>query len=143
MSKSAPSAASNAVAATDNGPLPLRLAVLLLWIESGALAIAAVVELIQLFVDHPTNPAMAAALVAFLAGCAVLLAKLSAALIHRRVWGRGLAIVLQLFALPVAWFMTIGDANILIHIGGVALGVYCLATAACLLAPASRLALER
>ncbi len=123
----------------DDGPLPLRLAVLGLWIEAvfaGALAILALLEVLQ---GNTANPGIAVLLSLTTAGLAAALYWLGALLTRRRSWPRGAAIVIQLMALPVAFFMVTGESGVAVTIAGTVLGVYCLICAGLLLAPSSRL----
>jgi hypothetical protein len=128
--------------ATD-GPVSLRLAVLGLWIEAVALAGFAVFQGVEVFVATPENPGISAILAVVTAVLAVSMYRLGFLLTRRRSWPRAVAIVLQLMALPVAFFMLTGaDNGPLVQIAGVVMGVYCLGCAGSLLTPASRLALR-
>lgn len=125
----------------SDGPLTLRLAVLGLWIEAVFAAGLTIFQLVEVFVASPSDPVMAVLLAGFTGALAVLLYRLGTLLTNRRVWPRGVAIVAQLLAVPVAYFMITGEGDLPVKVGGVALGVYCLVCAGLLLAPSSRLAL--
>jgi hypothetical protein len=127
----------------DDGPLSLRLAVLLLWIEAALVAVLAAVNAIKLVTGHPEKPGLGAVLAAMVLAVAVLLAQLGRWLARRRRWARGPAIVLQLMALPVAWFMATGEGTGLTKAGGVVVAAFAVTGAALLLAPSSRLGLMR
>ncbi|MGH3430446.1 MAG: hypothetical protein ACRDQZ_23240 [Mycobacteriales bacterium] len=130
-------------AAAADGPVSLRLAVLGLWIEAVALAGFAVFQGVEVFLAAPKNPGISAILAVVTAVLAVSMYRLGFLLTKRRAWPRAAAIVLQLMALPVAFFMLTGAGNwILVQIAGLVIGVYCLGCAGSLLAPASRLALR-
>jgi hypothetical protein len=125
----------------DDGPTTLRLAILLLWAESALVGALAAVELVKLIGGRPAKPGLAAVLVAMIAATAVLLVQLGRWLARRRRWARGPAIVLQLLALPVAYFMITGAGSLATRIGGVLIALVALAGAGLLLAPSSRLGL--
>jgi hypothetical protein len=125
----------------DDGPVTLRAAVLVLWIEAAALGALTFVEVFKLVTGHPEKPGLAAVLVAMIGAAALLLAQLGRALVRRRLWARSPAIVLQLLAVPVAFYMITGESTILTRIGGVVIAVVTLLGAGLLLAPASRNAL--
>jgi hypothetical protein len=131
----------SAPAAADDGPTTLRLAILLLWAESALVGALAAVEVAKLIGGHPQKPGLAAVLAAMVAATAVLLAQLGRWLARRRRWARGPAIVLQLLALPVAYFMITGAGGLATRIGGVLITLVALAGAGLLLAPSSRLGL--
>jgi peptidoglycan/LPS O-acetylase OafA/YrhL len=128
-------------AETDDGPVTLRVAILLLWAESALVAALAAVEFGKLVTGHPQKPGLAAVLAAMIAGTAVLLALLGRWLARRRRWARGPAIVLQLLALPVAYFMITGAGGLATRAGGVLIAAVALVGAGLLLAPSSRLGL--
>jgi hypothetical protein len=123
----------------DDGPLSLRLGVLVLWIESVLVGGLAAVELWNLVTGDPERPGYAAVLVAMIAGAALLLALLGRWLARRRRWARGPAIVLQLLALPVAYFMITGAGGPFTKAAGVFIAIVAIGCAALLLAPSSRL----
>lgn len=129
--------------ATDDGdgPVTLRAAVLVLWIEAAALGVLTVVEVFKLITGDPEDPALALLLAVILAAVTFALVQLSRYLVRRRLWARSPAIVLQLMALPVSFFMVTGDNGTLTRIGGVLIAIVALIGAGLLLAPASRLAL--
>ena len=126
-------------ASDDDGPLSLRLAVLLLWVEAALVGVLAVLDALKLVTGHPEKPGLAAVLVAMVAAVALLLALLGRWLARRRRWARGPAIVLQLMALPVAYFMVTGEGSVATRVGGVLVAALALAGAGLLLAPDSRL----
>jgi hypothetical protein len=80
-------------------------------------------------------------LAAIIGATGLLLAQLGRFLVRRARWARGPAIVLQLMALPVAFFMITGEGGPLTRIGGGFIAVIALIGAGLLLAPASRAAL--
>ncbi len=123
----------------DDGPLPLRLAVLALWIETVLVAALAVFQLVEVFTASPADPGVALGLSLATGGLAIVLYRLGALLTQRRSWPRGAAIVLQLMALPVAFFMVTGEGGIVVAVAGLILGAYCLTCAVLLLVPNSRL----
>jgi hypothetical protein len=127
----------------DDGPLSLRLAVLVLWIEALLVAVLAIVDAMKLVTGHPEKPGWGAVLAAMVLAVALLLAQLGRWLVRRRRWARGPAIVLQLMALPVAWFMATGEGTGLTKVGGVVVAAFAVTGAALLLAPSSRLGLMR
>jgi hypothetical protein len=125
----------------DEGPVTLRLAVLVLWIEAAALGVLTLFEIYKLATDRSAVLDLVAALFPVMTGAAaVLLAQLGRWLVHRRRWARGPAIVLQLMALPISFFMIVAG-TLPFKAGGllmVAVAVFC---AGLLLAPSSRLGL--
>lgn len=125
----------------DDGPVSLRAAVLVLWIEAAALGVLTGVEVFKLVTDDPEKPGLAAVLVAMIGLAAVLLALFGRALVRRRSWARSPAIVFQLMALPVSFFMIAGEGAVPTRIGGVLIAVIALLGAVLLFAPASRAAL--
>jgi uncharacterized membrane protein YoaK (UPF0700 family) len=83
-----------------------------------------------------------AAILALLVGVAAfVLVQLGRQLVNRRAWARSPAIVLQLMALPVAFFMLTGEGGPGTKIAGGLIAVVALLGAGLLLAPASRQAL--
>ncbi|MGI8647026.1 MAG: hypothetical protein DLM55_08090 [Acidimicrobiales bacterium] len=124
-----------------DGPVPLRVAVLLLWIEAVLTAGLAAFIALEVFTAQQINVAVAVLLAVSVGGLAILLLCLGFSLARRRAWSRAVAIVTQLMGLPVAFFMIAGGGGTLV-IAGVMLGITCLGCAALLLAPSSRLALQ-
>jgi hypothetical protein len=125
----------------DDGPTSLRAAVLVLWIESAALAALTAFEVFKLVTDSPEKPELAVVLAAMIGAVGVLLFQLSRALVRRRAWARVPALFLQLLALPVSFFMTTGEGGVPTRLGGVLIAAVALLGATLLLAPASRTAL--
>lgn len=128
-------------ARSDDGPVSLRLAVLLLWLESAALGLLTAFEVFKLVTDSPEMPELAAVLAAMIAAAGLLLLLLSRALVRRKAWARVPALFLQLLALPVSFFMIAGEGNVLTRIGGVLIAMAALLGIALLVAPTSREAL--
>ncbi len=130
----------NAVnAEPPDGPFPLRLAVLGLWVEAVFAAGLAMFVLVKVLTADSANPGVAVLLSLAAGGLAIVLYRLGVLLTLRRSWPRGAAIVLQLMALPVAFFMVTGEGGTVVTVAGVTVGVYCLTCAVLLLAPSSRL----
>lgn len=127
---------------SDHGPTSLRLAVLILWVQAAGLGILAVVEFYKIVTGTPENLTAAILLGAMIAGAGALAAKVGHALTFRSERARGLAVVLQLSALPVAWFMAGGEGNTLTRLGGGLIGVVCLTAIGLLLLPATTAALH-
>jgi hypothetical protein len=125
----------------DDGPTTLRLAVLILWVEAVALVVLTVIEMFALFTLRAESRGWSVAMVVTLAVAAALAAALGRWLAHRRRWARSPAIVLQLMALPVAFFMLTGPGAVAVKAGGVLLAAVALVGAGLLLAPGSRAAL--
>jgi hypothetical protein len=127
--------------AADDGPVTLRAGVLVLWIEAALLGVLLLFELFKLVTGDPANPGLAFVLAAIIGATGLLLVQLGRFLVRRARWARGPAIVLQLMALPVAFFMITGEGGPLTRIGGGFIAVIALIGAGLLLAPASRAAL--
>ncbi len=132
---------SDQYASDDHGPTFLRLAVLLLWIESAALGVLTAFEVFKLVTDSPEKPELAAVLAVMIAGAGALLFVLARALVRRHAWARVPALFLQLMALPVSFFMITGEGAVLTRIGGVLIAAAALIGAVLLFAPSSREAL--
>jgi hypothetical protein len=133
--------AVSAVQTVDDGPLTLRLAVLLLWIQAFFATVLAAVEIVEL-IAHGTNKLDWAAWI--IAGPFVAAAGLFAAgrlLVNRRVAGRGLAVALQLCAVPVVFFMVTGESDLWVRIVGVVIGVSVVTCIGLVTAPPSQRAL--
>jgi hypothetical protein len=125
----------------DDGPLTLRWAVLVLWVEAAALGLLTIFEVYELATGEPTKRGLATVLAAMIAVAAVLAAQFGRLLVRRRAWARGPAIVLQLMALPVSFFMVTGEGGPMVKLAGAGIAAVALVGAGLLLAPASRLAL--
>jgi hypothetical protein len=125
----------------EDGPVTLRAAVLVLWIESAALGVLTVIEVVKLVTGRPEKPGLAVVLALMIAAVALGTAQLGRLLVRRKLWARSPAIVLQLMALPVSYFMITGEGGPLTRIGGVPIAIIALVGAGLLLAPASRAAL--
>ena len=125
----------------EDGPTPLRVAVLVLWGEAALLVVLGLIELYKLATGSPTNVVMAITLALAPIAAGLLLAQLGRSIVGRRSWARSPAIVLQLMALPVAFFMISGEGGPMTRIGGVLIGVVALCCAGLLLVPSSRAAL--
>lgn len=128
---------------SPDGPLPLRLAVLVLWGEAVALGVLAAVELVKVVTNQPANPGFAVVLGLMIGGTAFLAAKAGVGLTHRRGWARSAAIMLQLLAAPVAWFMITGEGGPVTRAGGILIAIVAIGCAALLLAPSSSIATRR
>ena len=124
-----------------DGPVTLRAAVLVLWIESAALGVLSVVEVAKLLTGDPEKPGFALLLTAMIAAVALALGLFGRALVNRQLWARSPAIVLQLMALPVSYFMITGAGDGYVGILGGFIALVALIGAGLLLAPASRAAL--
>lgn len=134
---------SKAECADDiDGPVPLRVAVLMLWIEAVLAAGLAAFIALEVFTAQQINAVAAVLLAVSVGGLAILLLCLGFSLTRRRAWSRAVAIVTQLMGLPVAFFMVAGGSGFTLIIAGVMLGIVCLGCAALLLAPSSRFALQ-
>ena len=138
-----PDGAEGPDGAPDHGPIPLRVAVLALWIEAALMALLTGAALARLVVGDADRMDVGIWLVAGLALVTAALWIAARLIVHRRQPGQGLAVSLQLTALPVAFFMASGDSGAWIAVGGVAIGVAALAVIALLLAPPSRAAFPR
>jgi hypothetical protein len=127
--------------ADDDGPVSLRAGVLVLWIDAAALGVLTLFEVFKLVTDPPRDPGVAAILALLVGVAAFVLVQLGRQLVNRRAWARSPAIVLQLMALPVAFFMLTGEGGPGTKIAGGLIAVVALLGAGLLLAPASRQAL--
>lgn len=125
----------------DDGPVTLRLAVLLLWVEAGALGVLGLFELYQLLRGRRAELGLAVVLTVTPLLTSGLLAQLGRWLVRRRAAARAPAVVLQLSALPVAALMTFGEAEPVTRAAGVVIGLVTLGCAGLLLAGTSRAAL--
>ena len=125
----------------DDGPVSLRAGVLVLWIEAAGLGLLTAWEVFKLVTDVPANPGAAAILALIIGAAALTLVQLGRQLVRRRAWARGPAIVLQLMAVPVCFFMITGEGGVVTKLAGGLIAVVALFGAGLLLAPASRLAL--
>jgi len=132
---------SSTTPAGDDGPVSLRAAVLVLWIEAAGLGLLTAWEVFKLVTDVPADPGVAAILALVIGGAALVLVQLGRQLVRRRAWARGPAIVLQLMAVPVCFFMITGEGGVVTKLAGGLIAVVALFGAGLLLAPASRQAL--
>jgi hypothetical protein len=131
----------SAVEASDDGPLTLRLAVLLLWIQAACAGLLAIAEVVAL-VRHGTDRFdWAAWIIAGPLVAAVGLWGAGRLLVERRVAGRGLGVTLQLCAVPVVFFMVTGDNDLWVRVVGVVIGVSVVVCLGLITAPPSRRAL--
>ncbi len=126
----------------DDGPTTLRLAVLVLWIEAAALAVLTAVELSLYLTRDAESPGWSVAMVVTLGVSALLTGAFGWWLVNRRRWARSPAIVLQLTAVPLAYFMLTGSGGPVVKLLGVVFGVVGLATAGLLLSPSARAGLS-
>jgi hypothetical protein len=141
MTRTLPAGTLDTVSDQDEGPVTLRAAVLVLWIEAAALAVLTAFVVYKLVTDVPERPDLAVWLAAMIGLAAVGAYLFGRALVRRRAWARSPAIVLQLMALPVSFFMITGEGALGTRIGGVLIALVALLGAGLLLAPASRQAL--
>ena len=125
----------------DDGPLTLRLGVLVLWIQAVLVALLAVAEIVGLVRNGTDQLEWAAWIIAGPLVAAAALFFAGRLLIHRRLAGRGLAVALQLCAVPVVFFMITGDSDAWVKVVGGLIGVSVIACVALVVAPASRQAL--
>ncbi|WP_035857448.1 hypothetical protein [Cryptosporangium arvum] len=124
-----------------DGPLTLRVGVLVLWIQAALVALLAIVELVQLVRNGTDQFEWAAWIIAGPLVAAVALFFAGWLLINRRLAGRGLAVTIQLCAVPVAFFMITGDNDTWVRIVGALIALSVVAAVALVVAPASRRAL--
>jgi hypothetical protein len=127
--------------AVDYGPLTLRLAVLLLWFQAVCVAFLAVTEIVQLIIDGTDRFEWAAWVIAGPLVAAVALWFAGRLLVNRRPAGRGLAVAIQLCAVPAVFFMVTGHNDLWVRIVGVLVGVSVVACVGLVTAPTSRRAL--
>lgn len=125
----------------DDGPLPLRLAVLLLWTQAFLVGLLAVAEVGGLLLHGSDHLEWAAWVIAGPAVAAVALFVAGRLLVNRRGAGRGLAVALQLCAVPVVFFMVSGDSDGWVRAIGVLIGLSVLTCIALVATPSSRRAL--
>lgn len=119
----------------------MRLAVLLLWVQSACVGILAVTEVVGLIRNGTDQWEWAAWVIAGPVVAGVGLWAAGRLLVHRRVAGRGLAVALQLCAVPAVFFMVTGDNDGWVRALGVVVGGSVLACLALIVAPPSRRAL--
>ena len=124
-----------------DGPLTLRIGVLVLWIQAALVALLGVVEVVRLVRDGTDQLEWAAWIIAGPLVAAVALWFAGRLLVNRRLAGRGLAVAVQLAAVPVVFFMVTGDNDAWVRAAGVLIGVSLIAVVALVVAPASRRAL--
>jgi hypothetical protein len=141
MTRTLPAGTLSPVSDQDDGPVTLRAAVLVLWIEAAALAVLTAFEVYKLVTDVPEQPEGAIWLAVMIGLAAVGAYLFARGLVHRRAWARTPAIFLQLLALPVSFFMVTGEGNLLTRVGGVLIAIMAITGAGLLFAPASREAL--
>jgi hypothetical protein len=117
--------------------MTLRAAVVLLALEGVGMGVLAAVEVYDLFTQPARYPQWAVALGVVLVALTALFGFLAYRLSRRYGGGRNTAVVLNLLALPVGWYM--------LQAGwwapGLLLWVVCAAAVALLLAPATNRAL--
>lgn len=124
-----------------DGPLTLRVGVLVLWIQAALVAGLAIVELIQLVLHGTDQLEWAAWIIAGPLAAAVALFYAGRLLVNRRLAGRGLAVAVQLCAVPVVFFMVTGHNDAWVRVAGLLIGASVVAAVALIVAPASRRAL--
>lgn len=124
-----------------DGPLTLRLGVLVLWIQAALISALAVAELAGLVVNGTDRLEWAAWIIAGPLVAAVALYFAGRLLVHRRLTGRGLAVAIQLCAVPVVFFMITGDNDAWVRVVGALIGLTVVAAVTLVVAPASRRAL--
>ncbi|MFG1928329.1 hypothetical protein [Cryptosporangium sp. NPDC048952] len=127
--------------AAGDGPLTLRAGVLVLWIQAALVALLAVVEIVQLVRNGTDQLEWAAWIIAGPLAAAVALFVAGRLLVNRRLAGRGLAVAIQLCAIPVAFFMITGDSDAWVRVVGALIALSVIAAIALIVAPASRRAL--
>jgi hypothetical protein len=122
-------------------PLPstLRIAVWLLAVEAGALALLAAILLYGDLTGGADNQQGAIGVIGYVSVIAAVIAVLAKALSGRRAWARGPAIVLHMLLLPFGIAIATGGQPL---VGVVAL-VASIAGLTVLLAPATRIAVGR
>ena len=136
LGRCAPSAteASRVALITLDPMSALRLAVIALWVETGALAVLVVFLVYKDLTGSPTSARGAALVTLYPAAFGALLGLLAWSLYRRRRWARGPAIVLQLLLLPLGYAMATGGAPLF----GVPIMIVGLVGAGALLAPGTR-----
>lgn len=125
------------------GPLPLRVAVLILFAEAAGLGVLATVEFVKIGTSNPDNPGYAAIIGLMIAFSAAVTGKCALALMNRAAWARSMALMVQLCVLPVSWFMTSGEGGPATKSAGALIGLVSVACAALLLTKATTVALRR
>ena len=138
---SSPTAQKSPADEPGDGPLTLRLGVLVLWIQAALVAVLAVAELARLLMNGADRLEWAAWIIAGPLVAAVALFFAGRLLVNRRLAGRGLAVAIQLCAVPVVFFMVTGDNDGWVRVVGVLIGLTVIAAVALVVAPASRRAL--
>ena len=138
---SSPTAQKSPADEPGHGPLTLRLGVLVLWIQAALVAVLAVAELARLLMNGADRLEWAAWIIAGPLVAAVALFFAGRLLVNRRLAGRGLAVAIQLCAVPVVFFMVTGDNDAWVRVVGVLIGLTVIAAVALVVAPASRRAL--
>jgi hypothetical protein len=122
---------------SDALPTTLRAAVGLLCLETAGMAVLAAVEIYDVFTKPARYVQWAVALGVMLVLLTALFGFLAYRLSQRRGGGRNTAVVLNLLALPVGWYMLQGGLPVF----GVLLWAVCAATIVLLLAPPTTRAL--
>ncbi|TQS42272.1 hypothetical protein [Cryptosporangium phraense] len=128
-------------ASVDQGPLTLRWGVLVLWIQAALVTVLAVVEIVQLIRNGADRFETAAWIIAGPLVAAAALFFAGRLLVNRKPAGRGLAVAIQLSAVPVVFFMITGDSDAWVKVLGAVIGVSVIACVALVVAPASRKAI--
>ncbi len=132
---------AGAAAQLDEGPTPLRVAVLVLWAEAALLAGVGVFGLVRWLTGRATTIDVALWVVFGSWVVAVALWYSARLLIRRRIAGRGLAIVCQLLSAPVAYAMALGAGSLPVRAGGVLIALAAVSCVVLLIVPSSRRAL--
>ncbi|MFI5956603.1 hypothetical protein [Cryptosporangium sp. NPDC051539] len=129
------------VAEAEAGPLVLRWGVLVLWIQAALVAVLAIIELVQLIRNGTDQFEWAAWIIAGPLVAAAALFYAGRLLVNRKPAGRGLAVAIQLSAVPVVFFMITGDSDAWVKVLGAVIGASVIACVALVTAPASRRAI--
>jgi hypothetical protein len=112
-----------------------------LWIQAVLVGGLAAAELVGLVVNGAERLDRAAWVIAGPLIAAAALYGAGRLLVYRRLTGRGLAVALQLCAVPVVFFMVTGDSDAWVRVVGGVIGASVIACVALVTAPASRRAL--
>lgn len=134
-------AAAGAAGTGDEGPVPLRVAVLLVWVEAAALAVLAAVAAVRLATGNASDLTIGALVTAAPLVGAWALWQAGLLLTRRRPVGRGIATVAQIFGLLFAWSMLTGEGGAVLRVAGVLLAGTAVCVVALLTVPSSRGAL--
>jgi hypothetical protein len=130
-----------AIAARDEGPVPLRLAVLVLWVEAVVLVLLGLLAGAALVREGSAAPVLDAVIVALPFAVGFLLYQVGRWLTERRSAARGLGMMLQLLVLPIAFFLAATGEWLRIAVG-VVIALVALGCLGLLVVPSSRVALE-